>query len=226
MRWTWLTFGWFLGCAAQVQSGEKPELSSAAGNHATAGSGERPAAAAGVGGAGAAGKASIDRGGGGALGDSGHASGGAGTSIAGQGGALVAAGGAPLAGTTSMMAGMANAGGQPSGGAAACTLAGALAGIPIFDAEQLNAAGNDYLQTTASGFFLYSDLQHVGTVTPPAAMPVLGVMPGHAGNLFRSTGMALAADFWGVGVGFWVSPCLNVTPITGVSFWLRSDYRR
>lgn len=177
-------------------------------------------------------------------GTTGDLSGAASTAGAGTSGGLAGSGGAGKSGANSPAgcshaAGGVGAGGEsnPAGGASAgspsfagaagapgaCTPGATLAGAPINDSEALNAQGNDYIQTTSSGWFLYFDEGHAGTIAPSASMPLLGVVAGNGGSVFRVTGTALAVDFWGAGAGLWVSPCVDTTAVTGVTFWLKSD---
>jgi hypothetical protein len=125
------------------------------------------------------------------------------------------AAGSPTAGSPSLAG--------AAGSSGACTPGATLVGAPINDTEALNAQGNDYIQTTSSGWFLYFDQDHTGTVMPTPTMPQLGVVAGNGGNVFRVVGTALAVDFWGAGAGLWVSPCIESTALTGVKFWIKSD---
>lgn len=122
-------------------------------------------------------------------------------------------------------AGSTGSGGGGTGGISAlgCTPGATLLGAPINDAEDLNAQGHDYVQTTSSGWFVYYDEVSAGTVVPSKANPAQGILPGNGGNVFRGVGSGLAAGFWGAGFGLWVNPCIDTNGTSGVKFWLQND---
>ncbi len=208
-----LGVAWLLACSAEATSEPIRRGSGSAGSGDASGATGVGGDAAGT--TGLAGSAGTSDGSGGTF---------AGGGTPGTGGA-VSTGGTVSNGGTVANAGSSAGGSSGSGGTttmAVCpTPAVATAGV-FNDLEGVDASGNEFQNDISSGWYLYGDTKS-GTVTPAFTTPKDGIKAGNGGMVFEVTGASMAADYWGVGAGMWLTPCLDASALTGLTFWVKSD---